>query len=467
MITLSPENLPRAREINVDTRVLAFNLFVVSCIAALIFGLFPALRASKVNLNEELSGSGKGSVDAGARDKVRSFLVVSEIAISLVLLITAALLMKSFLHLQEVNPGFKKENLLVARLSLPPKKYANREAVTVFFDKLLSRIQAVPGVRSVGAINVLPLSGMNTRSDFTVSGRPPHSPNDKPAAQSRWITPDYFRAFGVRLLKGREFNAHDNAAGARVAIIDEALARRYWPEGDALGRHLLIEDDASTPRDVEIVGIVETVKHASLDEESLPTFYAPIDQIIEGQVAFVAGNCSLAVHTSQNPLAIQEEVQHQVQNVDPDVAFSHPKTMEQVLAAATAARRFNLFLTGIFSVAAVLLAISGVYAVISYSVMKRQQEIGIRIALGAQARDILKLVLGHGTKLVLIGVGTGIVAAVFSTRIVSSLLFGVSAIDPLTFIATSFLLGLVAILASYIPARKATRVNPVVALRGS
>jgi putative ABC transport system permease protein len=418
------------------------------------------LRASKVNLNDDLAGSGKGTEAAG-RDKLHGVLVISEIAFSLMLFITAALLMKSFLRLQAVSPGFDRENVLVARLSLPPAKYRDRETVATFFDKALAQILTLPGVQAAGAVNVLPLSGMNTRSDFTIAGRPPLKPTDKPAAQSRWITPDYFRALGVRLVKGREFTLHDNATGAPVAIIDEALVRRHWPDSNPLGNHLLIEDDGPRIRDVEIVGVVETVKHFSLDEEALPTFYAPMAQLVPGQVGFVAGNCSLAVRTTQNPLTLQEQIRHAVQNVP----FSNPKTMEQVLSASVAARRFNLLLLGIFSGAALLLAVTGVYAVISYSVMRRQQEIGIRIALGAQASDVFKLVVGYGIRLVVIGVGIGLVGALLSTRLVSTLLFGVSAIDPLMFVTGSALLIIVAIAASFLPARKAARVDPVVALR--
>ena len=463
LVAFGPENLPRAQEVSVDARVLAFTL-TISFLATLIFGLVPALRASKVNLNDDLAGSGKGTEAAG-RDKLHGVLVISEIALSLMLLITAALLMKSFLRLQAVSPGFDKENVLVARLSLPPTKYRDRETVATFFDKALAQILTLPGVRAAGAVNVLPLSGMNTRSDFTIAGRPPLKPTDKPAAQSRWITPDYFRALGMHLIKGREFTLHDNATGAPVAIIDEALSRRHWPDSNPLGDHLLIEDDASRIRDVEIVGVVETVKHFTLDEEALPTFYAPMAQIVPGQVGFVAGNCSLAVRTTQKSLTLQEQVRHAVQNVDSEVPFSNPKTMEQVLSASIAARRFNLLLLAIFSGAALVLAVTGVYAVISYSVMRRQQEIGIRIALGAQASDVFKLVVGYGIRLVFIGVGIGLVGALLSTRLVSTLLFGVSAIDPLVFVTGSALLIIVAIAASFLPARKAARVDPVVALR--
>ena len=285
LVALSPETLPRAHEIRIDGRVLAFTL-LVSTVAGLLFGLIPALQASKVDLNGELQGSGKGGADNARRDSTRSVLVVSEIALSLVLLITAALLVKSFLRLQEVTPGFNGDHLLLTRLSLPTGKYSNREAVALFFDKVLPRLESLPGVRAVGATNVLPLSGMNVRSDFTIVGRPPLGPTDKPAAQNRWVSPGYFRALGIPLIKGRPFNAQDNADAPGVVIIDEALARRLWPDTTPLGVHLMLEDTPK-PREVEIIGVVATVKHVSLDEEPTATYYGPIAQMPPETVGFL------------------------------------------------------------------------------------------------------------------------------------------------------------------------------------
>jgi predicted permease len=464
LMVLGPENLPRVREINIDGWVLAFT-FVATCLAGLVLGLLPALQASKVDLNEELKGTSKGAADAGQRSAARSVLVVSEIALSLVLLISAALLMQSFLRLQDVQPGFKSDNLLLVRLSLPPRKYSNAEAVTVFYDQVLSRIQSLPGVQSAGASNVLPLSGLNVRSDFTIAGRPPLSASDKPAAQNRFVSADYFRALGIRIVQGREFTPHDNAAGSRVAIIDEALARRYWPNANPLGVHLNIEDSPQ-PRDVEIVGVAGNVKHVSLDEEATATLYTPIPQIPEQTVPFFAANSSLAIKTGLDPLGLEVAVRRVVQSIDINVPISSTKTMEQVLSGSTAARRFNLVLLLVFAGAAVLLAMTGVYAVMSYSVAQRTPEIGIRMALGAQSGDVLKLVLSQGIKLAAIGITVGLVAGFVSTRLISSLLFGVTAIDPLSFVSAALILGIVALCASYFPARKAARLDPVAGLRG-
>lgn len=459
---LGPQTLPRAHEIDIDGRVLAFTL-LASAASALIFGLIPALQATKVDLNEALQGTGKGGADAGKREAPRSLLVVSEIALSLVLLVTAALLVKSFLRLQQLSPGFASENVLLTTISLPGPKYSGRAAVSLFFDKLLPRLETLPGVRAVGATNVVPLSQMNVRNDFTVAGRAPLTVADKPGAQSRWVSPDYFRAMGIPLIRGRAFRAQDNADAAGVVIIDEAVARRLWPNADPLGAHLILEDPQ--PREVEIVGVVATVRHFTLDEEPMATYYAPIAQVTPGAVSFLAGNCSLAIKTASNPLALEQAVRREIQGVDKDVPMANTKTMEQVLSASIGARRFNLLLLGLFSGAAVLLAVTGVYAVMAYSVMRRQQEIGIRIALGAQSRDVIMLVLGRGVRLVLIGVVVGTAGAVASTRLVSSLLFGVSALDPLVFAMAATLLALVGAGASYLPARRATAVDPIVALR--
>lgn len=460
---LGPQTLPRAHEIDIDGRVLAFTL-LASVASALILGLIPALQASKVDLNEALQGTGKGGAEAGKREGTRSLLVVSEIALSLVLLVTAALLVKSFLRLQEVSPGFESENALLTTLSLPGPKYSDRAAISLFFDKLLPRLETLPGVRAVGVTNVVPLSAMNVRNDFTIAGRPPLTVTDKPGAQSRWVSPDYFRAMGIPLTRGRAFTAQDNADGSGVVIIDEALARRLWPNADPVGVHLILEEGTQM-REVEIIGVVASVKHFTLDEEPMATYYAPIAQLAPAAVSFFAGNCSLVIKTASDALALEPAVRREIQGVDKDVPMANTKTMEQVLATSIGARRFSLLLLGLFSGVALLLAVTGVYAVMAYSVMRRQQEIGIRIALGAQSRDVVKLVLGRGVRLVLIGVVVGTAGAVASTRLVSSLLFGVSALDPLVFALAATLLALVGISASYLPARKATAVDPIVALR--
>jgi putative ABC transport system permease protein len=459
-----PESLPWTREIGMDGTVLIFTL-AVSFLAGLIFGLVPALQASKVDLNEELKGSGKGGSDTSRRGGVRATLVVSEIALSLMLLIGAALLLKSFLRLQEVEPGFRRDHLLLVRLSLPPRTYSGAETITVFYDQVLARIRTLPGVEEAGGANVLPLSGLNVRSDFTIAARPPLTAADKPAAQSRLVSADYFKALGIPIVKGRAFTPRDNASAKRVAVIDEALARRYWPDADPIGAQLNIED---TPkgREVEIVGVVGAVKHVSLDEPVTPTLYTPIPQMPEQTAPFFAANSSLAVRTALDPAALENSVRQIVRRVDANVPISSSKTMEQVVSSTVAARRFNLILLLIFAATAVLVAMTGVYAVMSYSVTQRSPEIGIRMALGAQTRDVLRLVLGQGMRLIVIGLALGLVGAFAATRLVASLLFGVSSLDPVSFVSGALLLGAVAFCASFLPARKAAKVDPVIALRG-
>lgn len=464
LMTLSPTSLPRANQVGIDWRVLAFTL-LISLLAGFIFGLVPALQAAKVDLNKELKGAGKGTGDAGQRNRTRSMIMVSEVAISLVLLVTAGLLVKSFLRLHEVSPGFDGDNLLLVRLSLPPAKYSNREAVTVFFDKTLSEVQNLSGVRGAAVANVLPLSGMNVRNDFTIVGRPPLSAADIPAAQTRWVSPGYFQTMGIQLVSGREFTQHDNSRAPGVVVIDEALAKRYWPNENPVGSHLKIDDGSPKQHEVEVVGVVRNVKHVELDEQPTPTLYGPVHQIPENNVSFLAANCSLAVRTRADALALETPVRRAVQGVDQDVPVSNSRTMDQFLSASMAPRRFNVQLLALFACVALLLAATGVYAVMSYAVTQRTQEMGIRLALGAQAGDVLKLVLGRGFKLVLIGIAIGLVGGLASTRYLSSLLFGVSTADPVVFVLTPFILLLVALSACYIPARKATKVDPVIALR--
>ncbi|HEY0321298.1 MAG TPA: ABC transporter permease [Pyrinomonadaceae bacterium] len=465
LLKLSPADLPRAREVVMDTRVLAFSL-LVSLLAGIIFGLMPAVSASKVDLNRELKGGGHGTTDGGRRKRTRSLLVVSEVALSLLLLIGAGLFIKSFLRLQQVNPGFDPHNTLAVRLSLPPARYKKPEAVVGFYEKLAPRIMSLPGVEAVGVASVLPLSGSNVRADFTIVGRPPLKPEEVPAAQNRWVSPGYFQLMRVPILKGREFDERDTARSLPVVVIDEALARRFWPDGNPVGEHLKIDDAAPAPwREVEIVGVVRDVKHNTLLDEPTPTVYAPIYQSQEGTVAFLANNMSLAVRTSSDPLAMATIIRREVREVDGDVATSNVRSMEQFMAMTIASRRFNLMLVTLFAGVALLLAATGIYAVVSYTVAQRTKEIGIRMALGARTPDVVRMILGHGLKLTLLGVAVGLAGAFILTRVIANLLFDVTATDPATFILMPLILLVVALLACFVPARRATRVDPLVALR--
>jgi putative ABC transport system permease protein len=465
LVFLSPGDFPLAETIAIDGRVLLFSAGV-SLFAGLVLSLAPALRAAKSDLNAGLKAGGR--IDSGdtIRNRARNLFIVAEIALSLVLLVCASLLIKSFGRLQSVNPGFALEQTLAVRLSLPPAKYSSGPAVKIFYDKLAARLRTLPGVESCGAASALPMSGLNARTEFLISGQPPAKPSDVPGAQHRWVTPGYFRALDIPLIRGREFAEADNERSAGVVVIDRALARRFFPDRDPIGAHILITlGDSSAPPEYEIVGVVENVKHVALTEDPAPTFYGPIPQIPKGVAGFLATNFSLVVRGALDPDALAGMVRHELRALDSDVAVSSVKPMRNVLAASIAPRKFNLVLLVAFAATALLLAAGGLYGVIAYLVTQRTREIGVRFALGARRSDIFSLILGHGFRLVLAGVVLGLAGAIAATRLISGLLYNTSALDPLIFASVAALLTLVALIASCLPARRACRVNPIVALR--
>lgn len=462
LLALSPASLPRAAEVGVDFRVLGFTL-ALSLLAAVIFGLAPAWQATHVNLNHELKESGRGT--GGPRQsRTRGLLVVSEIALSFVLLVGAGLLVKSFLRLQAVNPGFEAENVLVIRLSLPKAQYPNRAAAAAFYEKLRPRLESLPGVETVGVVSALPLSGVLASIPFTIEGRAA-APDEALRADYRLASTGYFRALKIPVLAGREFNERDTAQTTSVALISENLARRYWPNGSPLGAHLRIDDNDQGPRPVEIVGVIGDVKHLSLDDEPAPHIYLPIHQTPEDAVVWLTNNQYWLLRTAVDPLTLSIAVRREIQAVDGAVPATSIRTMEQYLAASVSPRRFNLWLLTVFAGAALVLAGTGLYGVVSCGVAQRRREIGIRMALGAQAGDVLKLVIGQGMAMTIGGVALGFVVALGLTRLMKSLLFNVSAADPLAFVVTAWLLMFVALLACWIPARRAMKVDSMVALR--
>jgi putative ABC transport system permease protein len=459
LLTLSPSNLPRAHGAGIDAYVLGFTT-VLSLVVGLIFGMAPALEASRADINLELKAGGRGTANTPQRNRIRSALVVSEVALAVVLATGAGLVVKSFARLQRVSPGFDVENLLIARLSLPQARYSNIESILAFYEQVSTRIENLPGVESVGAANVLPLSGLFVRTDFTIAGREPLSSSDAPAAQNRWVSPEYFSTLGIPLLRGRDFTEQDRSLGQGVTVIDETLARRNFPNVDPIGAHLKFFD-----RDFEIVGVVGGVKHNGLEDEPTPTLYAPLSQTPANNIAFLASNVSLAVRTSVEPLSLQNAVRNEMKIVDGEVPATSVKTMNQFLSSTFAARRFNLQLLVIFAAVALVLAASGIYAVISCSVTQRTHEIGVRIALGAAPRDVVKLLVFDGMRPVLIGVFAGVAGSLVLTRLMASLLFDVSATDPATFAVVTVILTGVALGACFAPARRATRVDPMFSLR--
>jgi putative ABC transport system permease protein len=463
LLALSPATLPRTGEVGIDFRVLGFTL-TLSLLAGALFGLAPAWQATRVSLNEELKGSGRGASGGKRQNRARSLLVASEITLSVVLLAGAGLLIKSFLRLQAVNPGFEAENSLAIRLSLPKAQYSNRAAVTAFYEKLRPRLESLPGVEAVGFVSALPLSGTLFSIPFTIEGRGT-SPDEAHRADYRAVDAGYFRALKIPLIAGREFNERDAAETPPVALISQNLARRHWPQGSPLGARLRINDNNQGPRPVEVVGVVGDVKHLSLDGEPEPHIYLPVHQAHEDGMSWLTNTQYWLLRTTVDPLTLSAAARREIQAVDRNAPASNIRTMEQYLSASVAPRRFNLRLLSIFAVAALILAGAGLYGVISHGVAQRKRELGIRIALGARACDVMKLVTGEGMALAIIGVALGLMAALALTRVMEGLLFGVSATDPLTFMVIALLLMFVALLACYIPARRATKVDPLIALK--
>lgn len=464
LLVLSPADFPRASAVNIDGRVLLFSL-LVTLFAGFALGLAPAIQHSRSDLNSELKDGGRDAVGE-TRNRVRSLFIVSEIALSLVLLVAAGLLLKSFGQLRGVNPGFDANHVLAVRLSLPAARYANAATVKTFYDKIAPRVARLPGVEGVSAASALPLSGLIARTTFNIAGRAAVSSSEQPFAQHRWVGPGFFETMKIPIVRGRDLTDSDNDHAPGAIIIDQALQRQYFAGADPLGAHVLINmGDGNPPKDYEVVGIVEDVKHMGLTDEPQPTLYGPIPQAPKSAVPFMANNLSLVVRTRIEPDVLAATVRRELRDVDVDVATAGVRPMHQLLAASVAARKFNLGLVAIFAVAALLLAAAGLYAVIAFLVSQRTREIGIRLALGATPRHIMGLMMGQGMKLTLIGVTIGLAGAVLVTRLMRSLLFGVAPTDLLTFAISAVVLLVVALLACVIPARRATKVDPLVALR--
>jgi len=460
LVALKPANIPRLTQIGIDRWVFAFT-FLLSLLTGLIFGLIPAWQTSNANVNDTLKESGRSATGGGNRQRVRNLLVVSEVALSLVLLVGAGLMIKSFVRLLEVDPGFDPDNVLTMSLALPVSKYAGGEQQAAFFQQTLERIKSLPGVQFAGVTTDLPLYG-GSSTGFEVEGRAPSAPGGKPLTDYHSISPDYFRALGIRLVKGRQFTERDTKDAPGVVVINETLAKQFFGAEDPIGRRLGL----SGPTDWrEIVGVVDDVRNYGLDADVKPEAYMPYLQNAPGYLAGTSSGMSLVVRAASDPSGLTAAIRSSVQAVDKDQPVYNIQTMEQFLAESIAQRRFNVLLLSVFAALALILAAVGIYGVMSYSVTQRTHEIGIRMALGAQGRDVLRLVVGQGLVLCLIGVGVGLLAAFVLTRFLASLLYGVSAIDFATYTAVSLLITVVAFLASYIPARRAARIDPMIALR--
>jgi predicted permease len=457
LVAISPDDIPRLSEINLDGRVLIFAC-VVSLATGLVFGLAPALQASKLNLNESLKEGARGSSEGFRRNRVRSLLVISELALALVLLIGAGLLIKSFIRVRSVDPGFNPEGILTVELSLPYKKYRLPQARVAFFDELMARLESLPGAQSAGLTLNLPLNGggISAWHGVVLEGHP-ITPEEMTQTENRIISPSYFRTMGIPLLKGREFTAQDNRQDApHIVTVSDTLAKRLWPDEDPIGKRIRFGHDEPFAR--EVVGVVGDVKRFGLEGAEDWATYVPYAQQPWTEMVIVA-------RAASEPASLAGAIKAAVQAVDKDQPIHNAKTLDAIIANSTSQRRFNLLLLAVFAAVALILAAVGIYGVMSYSVTRRTHEIGIRMALGATPRDVLGMIVGQGLALASVGVGVGVAAAYGVTRVLESLLYGVSPTDPLTFAATALLLASVAVAASFIPARRATRVDPMVALR--
>ena len=455
LIAVSPANLPRSEAISLDARVLGFTL-LITVLTGIVFGLVPALRSSKLS-RAGLLREGAGTPSVG-NSRLRQILIVSEVAIALVLLIGAGLMIRSFIRLVNENPGLDPEGVLTVEVSLPRSRYAGPQQAEIF-QQIIERLRSTPGVQAAAATYPLPLSGAEEGAGFIIEGRPRPAPGEVISAGPRWVSSDYFKAIGISLLEGRAISDTDSATSPRVLIVNEAFVRRFFPEEEPLGRRVAFERTSDGgPNWREIVGVVSDVRHSALDSNPKPEMYFPFSQ---RPSPFM----TLVVRTSGDPMQMVAAVRSQVRAIDEAQPISNIRTMEQLLDNSISQRRFNMLVITLFGGASLALAAVGIYGVMAYSVSQRTREIGIRMALGARASAVLKLIIAQGMMLVSIGTAIGLIASFALTRVLATLLYGVSTTDPVTFLVISLLLICVAFLACYIPARRATRVEPMIALR--
>lgn len=452
LVALAGSSLPRANEVALDGRVLGFTL-LLSMATGVVFGLAPALQATKTDVQKALKegGSAGGGFE---RNWLRSLLVVLEVTAALVLLVGAALLIRSFARLQDTETGLRPENVLTLSLALPQAKYDTPQTVNTFYQQLLERISALPGVQACGAINMLPLQQWGTNGPIEIEGEGPYPAGQAPIAEYRTASPDYFRALGVPLIAGRFFNDQDRESAEIRIIINQTLADRYFANQDPIGKRL----KAGSPNWVTIVGVVGDVRQSGLTQPARSELFWCSLQAPRSAMSMVVRNAS-------EPTALTSAVRAEVQALDSNLPIHNVKTMETVIAESVADRRLNMLLLGIFAGVALILALIGIYSVMSYTTTQSTREIGIRMALGAQPLDVLKLIVGQGAVLSLVGVALGLVVAFGLTRLMASLLFGVTATDPLTFAGVPVILMAVSLVACYLPARRAIKIDPMIALR--
>jgi predicted permease len=446
-------NLPRAEEIGIDWRVMVFT-GALTLVTGVLFGLIPAMQLSRQDLNPVLRAEGRGSAGSRRRSGLRGALVVAQVALSMVLLVGAGLLIRSFVRLRNVNGGFDARNVLTMNIALPPARYAKGPQMAAFYDQAVKRVSAMPGVQSAAVCSALPVRPVRF-SPVLVEGQPGVPLAARPILAIQMVSPAYFRTLRVALRKGREFTEGDNAEAPLVAVVNETLVRRFWPREDPIGKHLLL---GRMVQPAEVVGVAADVNNLSLAAAPEAEVYLSFPQRPWASM-------NLILRTAGDPRNWAAAARAAVAAVDRDQPVTALNTMEEVLATSTAQQRFSVFLLGVFSTTALVLAAVGLYGAIAYSVAERTQEVGIRMALGATKRDILRMIVGQGLSMALAGLAIGTVAALAVTRLMSGLLFQVNAADPASFAGSALLFAGVAALASYLPSRRATRIDPIEALR--
>ena len=458
LVAISPRDLVSLSSVGLNVSVLLWTLGI-SVLTGIIFGLAPALHISRLNLNDSLKEGGKSeSAQASGSRRLRSALVVSEIALAVVLLASAGLLIKSFLRLQQVDRGFNTDNILTMVVRLPDAKYHDDPPVIAFFGQALERIRSLPTVRSAGMINFLPLyGGLGSGTGFKIEGRPEPPPGQGPSCDVRAVDAGYFQTMGIPLLRGRNFSDLELREKRHVVLINEALARQHFPNEDPIGKRLDVAM-FDEPFWAEIIGVVGNVRYDSLVDEPPPAAYFSHSDLTYGFM-------TLVIRTDGDPVAIAPAVQREIRSLDPNQPVSDVRSMNQVMSEWVSRSRFNTLLLGLFAGLATLLSAVGIFGVMNYSVALRTRELGLRLAIGAQPRQVLLLVLKQGLLLTVFGIAIGLAAAFALTRLLSGLLFGVEAVDVSTFTTISLLLVVVSLLACYLPARRAMRIDPLQALR--
>jgi len=458
LVAAAPASIPRLDSIRVDGGILAFTLAIAGITGA-IFGLMPARQMLRPDISKTLREGGRGVGQRAGSHRARRMLVVAEVALSVVLLAGAGLLIRSFSRMMNVDPGFRTDHSISFALSLPEVKYKTPAQQAAFMTSVMERMRALPGVQSAGAGLGMPLTNFGFGFSFTVAGRAPVKPADEPDAEVRVATPEYFPTMGIRIVRGRGFMPQDNAGAARVLLITEAAAKKFFPNEDPLGKNIKFGwSRDSVPLQGDIVGVVADVKQSSLAQATLPQFWAPFDQ-------WPMSNMTVVLHTARDVQSVVPDARRAIAELDPDLALAHVTTLENVVSESVAQPRFYMVLLTAFAIVAILLASIGIYGVIAYLVGQRAREIGIRIALGASPSNVVRMVVNEGVVMVAIGIGVGIVGAIALTQLMRALLFNTTSTDPMTYILVTLVLAAVALVASSVPAMRAANVDPALAMR--